>query len=241
MSEKIKVVRNWNQIQSIPVAVFLLRQGTDRQAISALHTKTTHRANREKACALFHVHARFGCLLLYNAHRSWHNRSPKPLRNTMPPTDTPNDEIELLRHLAIERIAPQWADFLMLLGSELGLQLSPQELRQFLTRLGSQFAESLPLGPCADITDLESAINRVWSSRQWGFAKVSDLGQHLQVTHLACPLPAALQLDAEVAGGFLEGAYGVWLRAAGAPPELTLRQQPSTGLHMQMVFELTAH
>ena len=154
--------------------------------------------------------------------------------------DTPNNETELIQHLAVERIAPQWVDFLGLLGAELALQLTSEELRHLLVRLGSRFAENNPLGPCADVQELQAAMNRVWGARQWGFAAVSDLGQHLQVTHRASPLPAALQVDPEVAGGYLEGAYAVWLRAAGAPPELSLQQMAVSGLPMHMVFELTA-
>ena len=158
----------------------------------------------------------------------------------MPPQDsTESDAIDLLQHLALERVAPQWAAFLSLLGSELSLQLEPAELRQLLVRLGSRFAETNPLGACADVPTLQTAFNQVWAGMQWGYANVSDEGQHLRVKHRACPLPAALQIESDVAGGFLEGAYGVWLHAAGAPSELVLRQLGTSGLPMHMAFELT--
>jgi len=159
----------------------------------------------------------------------------------MPPADnSTTDSMALLQHLALERISPQWSSFLVLLGSELSSQLSDDELRQLLFRLGSRFAEAYPLGACADVTALEAAFNQVWSRIQWGYASVSDLGRHLQVTHRACPLPAALQVTSDVAGGFLQGVYSGWLSAAGAPAELVLIQQPASGLPMHMVFELTA-
>jgi hypothetical protein len=60
------------------------------------------------------------------------------------------------------------------------------------------------------------------------------------VLHHACPLPAALQLDAAVAGGFLEGVYGTWLSAAGAPNDLQLQQKPCGERPMCMAFELAA-
>lgn len=159
----------------------------------------------------------------------------------MYPTDTKaTDSTDLLQHLALERIAPQWSAFLQLLGGELATQLAPGELRQLLVRLGSRFAETNPLGPCADVASLQAAFNRVWAPMQWGYATVSDMEQHLVVTHRACPLPAALQCDAEVSGGYLEGAYGTWLQAAGAPAGLVLKQQAASGLPMHMVFGLAA-
>lgn len=159
----------------------------------------------------------------------------------MPFLNTPaNDPSELLQHLALERVSPQWAHFLEGLGEELGGQLSDEELRHLLFRLGSRFAEKQPLGACTDLAEVESAANRVWRGMRWGYVVLSDLGQCLRVVHRACPLPAALQIDTDVAAGYLEGAYGVWLRAAGAPEQLVLRQQASTGVPMQMVFELMA-
>jgi hypothetical protein len=151
-----------------------------------------------------------------------------------------SDSSELLQYLALERVSPQWSAFLTLLGGELSSQLSSEELRQLLLSLGGRFAEANPLGSCVDVASLQDSVNRIWAAMQWGYCKVSDQGAQLSVTHRACPLPAALQLDADVAGWYLEGVYGVWLRAAGAPSELVLRQEPSSGIPMCMTFTLTA-
>jgi hypothetical protein len=182
------------------------------------------------------------CRLLYNDSLFTHNpRTKQTCFHAMLSLNTPaNDPTELLQHLALERVSPQWANFLGSLGQELGEQLSADELRHLLFRLGSRFAENQPLGACADLAAVEVAINRIWGGMRWGYVALSDLGQRLRVVHRACPLPAALQIDADVAAGYLEGAYGIWLHAAGAPAHLVLRQQPATGVPMQMVFELTA-
>jgi len=150
------------------------------------------------------------------------------------------DQTDLLRSLALERISPQWVDFLGLLSEALSAQLEPVEYRQLLVRLGEGFANQNPLPPCAGLNQLSDAMNVVWKRMQWGYVSVSDLGQALNVVHRACPLPAALQLDADVAGGFLEGVYGVWLKAAGAPDELALTQVVGPQLPMYMAFALTA-
>ena len=146
---------------------------------------------------------------------------------------------DLLQHMALERISPQWAVFLDLLSSELQMQLMPAEYRHFLTRLGSRFAEAVPLGACTDLTGMAREANQVWQRMQWGYVTMADLGGNLCVTHKASPLPAALQLDAQVAGGFLEGVYGAWLAAAGSPSTLALKQVDGSGLPMEAVFVLS--
>lgn len=150
------------------------------------------------------------------------------------------DATDLLRHLALERVSPQWAVFLELLSSELQEQLTALEYRQFLHRLGVRFAQTVPLEPCADLVELEREANLVWHRMQWGYVTMSDLGQTLHITHRASPLSAALQLDADVAGGFLEGVYAEWLVSAGSPPDLALVQSQGAGVPMEMAFVLSA-
>lgn len=151
----------------------------------------------------------------------------------------PTDQTELLRSLALERISPQWADFLGLMSEALGAQLEPAEYREFLVRLGEGFANQNPLPVCVGLEQLTGAMNAVWQRMRWGYAAVSDQDVEIEIVHRACPLPAALQLDAEVAGGFLEGVYGVWLKAAGAPDELVLEQVEGPQLPMYMAFVLS--
>lgn len=146
----------------------------------------------------------------------------------------------LLTYFASERISPQWSAFLLLLGDELTGQLTSEELRHLLTRLGSRFAETHPLGICSNVAALEDALNRLWEGMRWGHVSLSDQDQFLTVSHQACPLPMAMHLDPQVAGGYLEGAYSVWLRAAGAPTELVLKQKSVDDRRMTLVFELTA-
>lgn len=148
--------------------------------------------------------------------------------------------VDLLQHLALERIAPQWAGFLGVLSDEFQAQLTAAEFRSLLARLGVRFAQVFELPICNSLEEIEAAINKYWSQFQWGYVVFSDVGRQLQVAHHACPLPAAMQIDADLAGGFLEGAYATWLRAAGSPAELELKQLPTAGIPMYMVFELSA-
>lgn len=150
------------------------------------------------------------------------------------------DTLDLMRYLALERVSAQWAGFLLVLSEALAEQLSPPEYRHFLLRLGERFAGEHPLAPVEGLDALEQVINAVWQPMAWGYVNLTDQGGSLLVVHRACPLPAALQAGAEVVGGFLEGVYGAWLKAAGAPPELQLSQLPDSGAPMHMAFELKA-
>lgn len=154
-----------------------------------------------------------------------------------PFTEDPED---LLRFLALERVSSQWSGFLSVLSTALSEQLSAAEYRHFLSRLGERFAAEHPLPSVEGLDALEQAINAVWLPMRWGYAQLADQGGSLVVVHRACPLTAALQADADVVGGFLEGVYRVWLSAAGAPPELSLSQMPDDGVPMHLAFELKA-
>jgi hypothetical protein len=79
----------------------------------------------------------------------------------------PTDQTELLRSLALERISPQWADFLGLMSEALSAQLDSGEYRQLLVGLGEGFAAQNPLPPCAGLNELTEAINAVWRRMQW--------------------------------------------------------------------------
>lgn len=157
-----------------------------------------------------------------------------------PSTPTAPDLHELLQHLALERISSQWSGFLGVLSEEFQTLLSESEYRALLVRLGGRFAQTFELPACASLADLQDATNKVWSQFQWGYTVFSEAGLQLQISHHACPLPAALQVDAELAGGFMEGVYATWLLAAGSPQELVLTQLPDSGQPMHMAFKLAA-
>ena len=164
------------------------------------------------------------------------------IRERLPMSTTTTQQApqpELLQYLAVERVSRQWADFLSIFSGELAAQLTDTEYRELLVRMGGKFATLNPLPVCAELSDIQVAANALWAGLQWGYAQFADHGQNLQIIHHACPLPAGLQLNADVAGGFLQGVYLTWIRAAGAPVSLSLRQLPADGQPMQMMFELS--
>lgn len=156
------------------------------------------------------------------------------------PTPAPAESTELLQHLALERISAQWSGFLAVLSDELQAQLSADEYRALLGRLGARFAQSFELPECDSLAQMEEAANKVWGPLSWGYATFSDSGRQLLIEHHACPLPAALQVETELAAGFLEGVYATWLAAAGSPEELALGYVSDDSKPMYMSFELAA-
>lgn len=147
----------------------------------------------------------------------------------------------LLPHLALERVSVQWAGFLGVLSDEMQSRLDVDGFRELLVSMGHRLSQTVELPACSELGDVEVAVNKVWAQFRWGYAKFKDNGQSLVIEHHACPLPAALQLDTDVAAGFLQGAYAGWLRAAGAPSSLELTCLPVDGRPMCMAFQLAAN
>lgn len=160
----------------------------------------------------------------------------------MPPI-SPQDAFdeELLPHLALERVSVQWAGFLGVLSDELQTRLDADGFNELLVSMGQRLSQAVQLPACEELGDVEAAVNKVWAQLRWGYAKFKDNGQSLVIEHHACPLPAALQVDTEVAAGFLLGAYAGWLRTAGAPSSLELTCLPADGRPMCMAFQLAAN
>jgi hypothetical protein len=126
-----------------------------------------------------------------------------------------------------ERISGQWLGFLQAMSEELQAQLEPKELRELLRGIGVRQAQALPMEAQDTVEALEAAMNVHLQRMRWGYVELSDTGDYLQVRHKLCPLPTALGLPADVAGGVLEGLYECWFRNAGAEDGLTAVQSPA--------------
>lgn len=147
---------------------------------------------------------------------------------------------DLLSHLALERVSVQWSGFLRVLSEELLSKVSQDEYRRLLSGMGRRFAQATALPPCDSLVEIELAVNKLWAQLRWGYATFADNGNSLHIEHFGCPLPAALQIDANAASGFLEGAYAHWLQLAGAPTGLSLSALAPSGRPLHMAFDLTA-
>ena len=146
-----------------------------------------------------------------------------------------------LAFLLTERISKQWAGFLRAFSDEMQAQLSTDEYRELLRNMGLRLAESLPIEAQDTVEALESAINGHLQHMQWGYARMTDSGSMLQIEHYFDPLSSALQVDAAVSGGLLEGVYECWFRSAGADDELRVLQVPHAASPTVLEFRFGRH
>lgn len=152
-----------------------------------------------------------------------------------------NDLDRQLDYLQAERISVQWAGFMSALSAELQAQLTADEYRTLLFKMGTRFAQAHPIEGGDTVQILENNINAIWQGSRWGYAELVDAGQFLEISHHFCPLPVAAGIDNALSGGFLEGVYGVWMQAAGASPDLSVRQLPDEGQPSTMFFRFGRH
>lgn len=115
-----------------------------------------------------------------------------------------------------QHLSPQWRGVLCALAAEFESQLSRDELRQLMFRIGTRFAASHALPPCESTGELAQALNAQWAAMQWGYVELDDAGDYLRVLHYGAPL-AAFGGDALAwSPAFLQGCYQTWLDAMGA-------------------------
>jgi len=155
-------------------------------------------------------------------------------KNQTAPAAAPDLQLD---YLITERISVQWQGFLAVLSEELQEQLEPAEYRELLHRMGGRFANNHPIAGGDTVNSLENSLNALWKPLRWGYAELSDVGNHLEIRHHLCPLPDAMHTDNQIAGGFLEGVYEAWLHAAGAGRDLQVRQLPDSADPFLMVFQ----
>lgn len=122
-----------------------------------------------------------------------------------------------------QHLSPQWRGLLRALAAEFESQLSPDELRQLMFRVGARFAESHALPPCESTDDLADALNAHWSGIQWGYVELADEGDYLRIIHYGAPLAAFGGAALAWTPAFLQGCYQAWLDAMGAA-ELVVAQ-----------------
>ena len=136
------------------------------------------------------------------------------------------DSSSLLDHYRAQACSRQWRGFLQAMADEFADALPDAELARLMARMGERFALAHPLVPADDLMGMQDACNRVWRELEWGSAQFSEAPEAVTIAHLGAPLVALLGGEAAWAGGFLEGVYRGWFRAAGMLPGLDVQQLP---------------
>jgi len=115
-----------------------------------------------------------------------------------------------------QNLSSQWRGFLLALAKEFESQLSPDELRHLMFRVGCRYAGEQPLPPCDSTAELAAALNAHWASTRWGYVELSDEGDHLRIVHSGAPMSAFGSGALAWMPAFLQGSYQTWLDAMGA-------------------------
>jgi Cellulose synthase subunit D len=144
-------------------------------------------------------------------------------------------------YLLSERVSSQWSAFLTAFSTEIQNQLSPQEYRELLRSMGSRFGALLDIGERETVEGMADGINGHLKSIRWGRVRLADNGDQLLIEHHYSPLPQALGVDAELAGGFLEGMYEHWFKSAGADEALSVKQLAGASTASVTVFQFGRH
>jgi len=129
-----------------------------------------------------------------------------------------------LRYLMARGAEAQWRDFLRAMAAELSIQLSPAELRRTFHNMGRRMAQASPLDALT-LPSFEQRANDWLLERGWGWLRIDDGDEWLDLMHACGPLRAAFGDDAmRWTSALFEGLYAGWLRQAGAGEDLEVRQ-----------------
>jgi hypothetical protein len=102
-------------------------------------------------------------------------------------------------------------------------RVDPAEADQFLEALGLKMARLLPLRRCASLEELEEDINNVLEGIDWGWMRLREAENCLEITHGAYPLVPQNESSRSWLVPILEGLYGGWLGEQGGEPNFTAR------------------
>ncbi|MDB5414934.1 MAG: cellulose synthase operon protein [Rubritepida sp.] len=133
-----------------------------------------------------------------------------------------------LAYFARRGVAAQWRIFLRSLIETLEGHLDLTGREGMLRMVGARMAALMPLPACATMSELESRINDVLASVDWGYVQLSlDMNRKVVVLrHMAAPLVGThSDLAGAWVGSVLEGLYGGWLGSQpGAEPGVNVRR-----------------
>ncbi len=149
----------------------------------------------------------------------------------------PSPEAQELDHLRRRQVDRQWASFLTAMAQELQSVADPSGSAAFMRATGARVARLHPLAPVATLEALQGELNATLAAMDWGWSQLAAVGDHIVITHGACP--SLLEHDADRAwpplmAEVLAGAYGTWLHEQGSPGSRTTCLDP---LARPLVFE----
>jgi hypothetical protein len=126
-----------------------------------------------------------------------------------------DDDLMSLRYYAQQQCSRQWTPLIASLFGELDEKVEQNEADQFLTALGARMAKMLPLPPCETLFELEGAINAVFAAIDWGWVRLSERRQFIEILHGAYPQVPQDEARRSWLVPVLEGVFTDWLTGQG--------------------------
>jgi hypothetical protein len=134
-----------------------------------------------------------------------------------------NEEQLSLSYYARQQCSRQWIHFIAAMFSAFEDRVDPAEADQFLEALGLKMAQLLPLRRCENLEELEADINAVLEGIDWGWMRLREAGQFIEITHGAFPLVPQDESRRSWLVPILQGLYGGWLGEQGGDPSFAAR------------------
>lgn len=134
-----------------------------------------------------------------------------------------DEELISLHYYARQQCSRQWVHFMAAMFAEFEERVDPAEADQFLEALGQKMARLLLLRKCASLEELEDDINSVLEGIDWGWMRLREVDNFIEITHGAYPLVPQDEDRRAWLVPILEGLYGGWLAEQGGDPGFTAR------------------
>ena len=134
-----------------------------------------------------------------------------------------DDDRVSLRYYAARHCSRQWVHFLAAMVAEFEERVEAAEANQFLSAIGFKMALLLPLQRCESLDDLENDINNVLEGIDWGWVRLREDGNFIEITHGAYPAIPQDDSRSSWLAPILEGLYAGWLGQQGGEPAFTAR------------------
>jgi hypothetical protein len=135
----------------------------------------------------------------------------------------PDQEVLSLQYYARQQCSRQWVHFMAAMFAEFEERVAQTEADQFLEALGAKMARLLPLRRCESLQDLQEDINNVLEGIDWGWMRLREADNFIEITHGAYPLIPQDEARRSWMAPVLEGLYSGWLGEQGGDSSLTAR------------------
>jgi hypothetical protein len=140
-----------------------------------------------------------------------------------------DQEVLSLNYYARQQCSRQWVHFMAAMFAEFEERVDATEADQFLMALGAKMARLLPLRRCESLEELEEDINSVLEGIDWGWMRLREADNFIEITHGAYPVIPQDESRRSWMVPVLEGLYGGWLGEQGGDPSLTARLSARMG------------